>query len=347
MLTLELSEAEVQEINYERYNYPCSIVQKRLHVLYVKSKGHSHQLIADIFNIHINTVTNYIKMYQSGGIEEIKQVNYGTNTSELSGVQSSIKEDFLQTPPLTVNEAIQRIEDLTGIRRSPNRVKAFMKSIGMKCRKIGHIPAKADPDKQRQWLDNTLEPHIDKAMQKKSHLFFMDAAHFVLRAFLCTLWSFFRIFIKSPSGRQRLNVLGAVNAVTKEVEFSTNTTYVDASVIADFLRQLANKYTDLPIVIVLDNARYQHCKLIKELATELGITLLFLPPYSPNLNIIERLWKFIKKKALYAKFYNTFELFKNKIIDTIHLVNHDYKNEINSLLTLRFQSFDNSQIYQV
>ncbi len=79
MLTLELSETEIQEINYGRYNYPCPIVQKRLHVLYVKSKGYGHQLIADIFNIHINTVTNYIKMYQSGGLEEIKQVNYGTN----------------------------------------------------------------------------------------------------------------------------------------------------------------------------------------------------------------------------------------------------------------------------
>jgi transposase len=65
-----------------------------------------------------------------------------------------------------------------------------------------------------------------------------------------------------------------------------------------------------PIVIVLDNARYQRCKLVEDLAKELGVTLQFLPSYSPNLNLIEWLWKFVKKKCLYNSYYGTFEAFK-------------------------------------
>jgi transposase len=89
------------------------------------------------------------------------------------------------------------------------------------------------------------------------------------------------------------------------------------------LIQLALKYWNFPIVIVLDNARYQHCKFIKYLAQQLGITLLFLPTYSPNLNLIERLWKFIKKKAVYGKYYEKFEFFKQAIVETFNKINKE------------------------
>jgi transposase len=349
MLTLNLKESEQNTLNVERFNYPCPIVQKRMHTIYLKSKNYSHKDIADIMDIHINSVTNFIKMYQQGGLTQLKQVNYGTNKSQLNECQTSIEEDFRKQSPQSTNEAVQRIENLTGIKRSPTRVRAFMKRIGMKRRKLAHIPAKADPEKQSQWLQDTLEPHIEAARNGKCQLLFMDAAHFVLNAYLCYVWSFVRLFIKAPAGRKRLNVLGAVNAITKEVDFLFNTSYVTAEVIADFLCQLALRYWNYPIVIVLDNARYQHCKFIKELADRLGITLLFLPAYSPNLNIIERLWKFIKKKALYGKYYEKFEAFQEAIIETIHKINKEkkYKKEVQSLLTLKFQTFKNSQIYEV
>lgn len=153
----------------------------------------------------------------------------------------------------------------------------------------------------------------------------MDAAHFVLAPFLCFLWSFSRIFIKAPAGRKRLNVLDAVNAITKKVYFNALTTNIDAPTIVDFLHQLRIHYYDMkPIYIVLDNARYQYCQLVRYVvAWQFNIQLLFLPSYSPNLNIIERLWKFVKKKCLYAKYYQTFEDFKNAIIKTMNNVNHD------------------------
>ena len=120
----------------------------------------------------------------------------------------------------------------------------------------------------------------------------------------------------------------------------TNTSYINANTICDFFEQLHMFYNDgKPIFIVLDNARYQKCQLVKYVAWQFNINLVYLPPYSPNLNIIERLWKWTKKKALYATFYQDFDAFKNAIDAAIISANHQDKAQIKTLLNLKFQTF--------
>src|SRR5665647_609565 len=147
-------------------------------------------------------------------------------------------------------------------------------------------------------------------------------------------------FYQASAGRNRINVLGAVNAITKEVITLTNTTYITSGTLIDFLKLLKEKYADKPIAIVLDNARYQHCFLVTTFAKSLGIHLLFLPPYSPNLNIIERLWKFTKKEILYAKYYDKPKLFHQAIQNFFEEINQNFKSQLSTLLTLEFQFFD-------
>ena len=153
----------------------------------------------------------------------------------------------------------------------------------------------------------------------------MDGAHFVPSAFLGCLWCFERIFIRSPSGRKRWNVLGAFNAIAGRLTTVANDGYINSMTVCESFRKLSIQYAGRPIVIVLDNARCQHCKLVENLAAELGIALQFLPSYSPNLNLIERLWKFIKKKCLYNIYYETFDDFKTGINDCLACVETDYK----------------------
>lgn len=343
MHTLNLSDAEIQQLNYERFYYPCPIVQKRLHSIYLKcAMNFDHQEIGKILNRHPNTITKDILCFQTKGIDGLKQVNYGTNKSELDKYEVTIKAHFEANPPTSVKHARHTIKELTGIERSISRTRAFMKRIGLKCIKTGHVPAKADSQKQQRWLENDLQPAIELAKRGEIHLLFMDAAHFVLAPFLCWLWCFKRVFIKAPAGRKRVNVLGAVNALTKKVHFTANQTYINANTIVEFLHQLRIYYFDMkPIYIVLDNARYQHCHLVRYIAWQFGIKLLFLPPYSPNLNIIERLWKFVKKKCLYAKYYDSFDKFQNAILDTMKKINSDvdYIKELQTLLKLKFQLF--------
>ena len=112
----------------------------------------------------------------------------------------------------------------------------------------------------------------------------------------------------------------------------------------EFLKQLNTYYAGCPLKIVLDNARYQHCKLVEETAKQLNITLLFLPSYPPNLNIIERLWNFAKKKILYAKYYESPTKFHEAITEFFQTVNQKYTTDLNKLLTLKFQFFENENV---
>ena len=305
MLQLNLSETETQRLNYERYYYPCPHVQKRIQAVYFKTMGMNNKMIGKLTGLNHEIVGDWIRTYLKGGFEALCRFNYGTNKSELENHSQSILSSFAERPPMTANEAKARIEHLTGISRSPSQVRAFMNRHGLRYLQTGHIPAKADTEVQQKWVKEKLDPAIEEAQNGTCHLLFMDAAHFILQPFICALWCVTRLFIRASAGRNRINVLGAVNAITKEIITLNNTTYITAETIIAFFKQLREHYGDLPLKIVLDNARYQHCKLVEAAAKQLNITLLFLPSYSPNLNIIERLWKFTKKKILYAKYYET------------------------------------------
>lgn len=119
----------------------------------------------------------------------------------------------------------------------------------------------------------------------------------MLAPFLGYLWCFTRIFIRALSGRQLFNVLGALHAITHELVTVTNETYINAQSVCDLLWKIARLNLDTPITFILDNARYQRCRVVKNLAAQVNIELVFLPAYSPNLNLIERLWKFVKSNV--------------------------------------------------
>jgi transposase len=345
MLPLNLSEAEIQELNYERFHYPCPIVQKRLTALFLTATVKaSLSTIGHMAGLHRHSVNHWVEVYQTEGINALYQFNYGTNKSVLENHSASILKSLTDHPPMNACEAKSRIEKLTGISRSPSQIRTFMKKHGLHYIKTGHIPAKADTVKQQEWVKEKLEPAIKEAQAGECHLLFMDAAHFILQPFICALWCVARLFIKASSGRNRINVLGAVNAITKEVITLSNTTYITAETIIDFLKQLREHYGNVPLKIVLDNARYQHCKVVEEAAWRLNITLLFLPSYSPNLNIIERLWKFIKKKILYAKYYETPHKFHTAITGFFQTINQKYNADLNKLLTLKFQFFETENV---
>jgi transposase len=187
---------------------------------------------------------------------------------------------------------------------------------------------------------------IQEAEQRKTVLYFMDAAHFVLGSNLSYLWSFVRCFILTSAGRQRHNILAALNYCSKEILSISNDNYINSQSVCDLLALIKEKSINLPIKIILDTAKYQHCQYVLDCARELGIELVFLPTYSPNFNLIERLWKFVRKKALYSKYYSDFNKFKMGIHEVLDNLD-TYKKEINSLMSPKFQSFKNVHIVRV
>ena len=194
---------------------------------------------------------------------------------------------------------------------------------------------------QAEFLETKLTPRLAEARAGQRQLYFVDAAHFVLGTFLCWLWTKTRLFVKAAAGRQRYNVLGAWNAVTNTLVAVTNTTVVNADTVCELLRAIAAQSLGGPVTIVLDNARYQYCQVVRGLAEQLGIELLFLPSYSPNLNLIERLWKFVKKKALRGRYYATFAEFRAAIDACLSQLDDTHRPALKTLMAHNFQTFEN------
>jgi transposase len=343
MLRLEFSESDQQALNYERYHHPHPRVQQRMEALWLKSQGIPHHQIARLCRISGNTLRAYLKQYQAGGVDALKHLSFHRPQSALQAHRETLEVHLRDHPPQTINEAVAAIETLTGIRRSPTQVRLFLKPLGLKCLKVGLRPAKADPEEQEAYQKNKLEPRLAEAQAGERAVFFVDAAHFVFGAFLGYLWCFARCWIKAPSGRQRFNVLGALNAITHEVITVTNLTYINSESVCQLLYKLVDLGLQVPITLVLDNARYQRCALVQAVADTLGIELLYLPAYSPNLNLIERLWKFVKKQCLYSKYYTDFTAFTQAIEACLATTQTTHKQTLSSLLTFNFQSFKKVQ----
>ena len=150
------------------------------------------------------------------------------------------------------------------------------------------------------------------------------------------------MLVRAPSGRQRFNVLGALHATTYQLITVSNDSYINASSVCELLEKIAALGLSTPVTVVMDNARYQRCRLVLEKATQLGLELLFLPPYSPNLNLIERLWRFVRKECLYSRYYEHFPLFKQAITDCLAETTGRHHAALSRLLTLEFQTFESS-----
>ena len=194
-------------------------------------------------------------------------------------------------------------------------------------------------------MDNELSTRLTEAKDNRRIVYFADAVHCVWGAFVASIWCIVRIFIPTPSGRYRYNVLGCINAITHDLITVCNTSYINALSVIELLEKIYEKHKNetIPVSVFLDNAKYQHCNIVKKRADDLKIELMFLPSYSPNLNLIERLWKWLKKDCLNCKYYDEFEKFTKAIDNSLNKVaNGQVKDELDTLLSLNFQSFDNS-----
>ena len=193
-------------------------------------------------------------------------------------------------------------------------------------------------------MNSILLPLIEGAKNGAFHLFFLDASHFVMGGFTGRCWSVARKWVKTASGRQRFNVLGALDYVNKKVETVVNTTYITSVQVNEMLEKLAQKYAGKPLKIILDNAKYQRCKAVSEVAKRLDIELIFLPTYSPNLNLIERVWKLVKSEVLNSAYHETFECFCHKIEDCIGSLHTKYAAQMTTLVTQKFHIVNTKNI---
>ena len=343
MIEINLSVNECAVLRELHQNHIHPVIRQRAHVILLRSGKIPNDQISIISGLSETTIINYAHQYLDKGSSWVTALNFRKPVSQLQSFDAEILAYFEINPVSTIAQACKEVAKFTGITVKKTQMRAYLKKLGIKWRKVGGIPAKVDIAAQQKFHDEQLQPRLEEAKAGKRSVYFMDAAHFVMGAFLGFLWSLTRVFVRTPSGRQRFNVLGALNAITKKLEMVTNDSYITSIQVCELLKKLAES-TTLPITIVLDNARYQKCALVMELAKKLGIELLWLPTYSPNLNLIERLWKLTKKECLNSKYYTNFALFSGAISTFLTTMGSTHKKELDSLLTLKFQLFTEEQV---
>ena len=342
MIKLRLTDQDISDI-HEALDDPM-IDQRnknRLLVITMHHEGANNTFISACMKLSANTLTNYIKLFRDGGIAELIENRYYCPSSSLEPFMQCIECCFRITPVQNAKDAVARIEKMTGLKLSESQTRRIMKKMGMSLRKCSSIPSKADPQLQFDFYRQEMKPRLEEASRGQRKVFFVDAAHFVLGAFLGMVWCFVRPFIKTSPGRQRYNVLGALDSHSKEIISIKNTGYINALTVCELIEKIRSQYEEDSITLILDNARYQRCRVVMQKAEELNIELLFLPSYSPNLNLIERLWKLVKKRCLTNRYYETFDKFKHAIDHCLDKLTNEDKAELESLLTLKFQFFEN------
>jgi transposase len=346
MRTITFTPEDLRDLAHDRYHYPDPRVQRKMEVLWLKSHNLSHDAIATYADVSRRTVQRYLDQYLEGGLPRLRRCE-GTHPQSILVEHETSLEEYLQKhPPRSTKQARAIIEQRTGIRRGLSQVRHFLKDrLGLRWRKVGAIPVppkktvEEHAREQATFLEEKLEPRLEQARQGQRQVYFVDAAHFVFAPCLGSLWCAIRLFVRAPSGRKRYNVLGALDAVTHRLIRVSNHEYINADSVCALLRAVAEAAVGLPITLVLDNARYQKCALVQGLAASLGIELLYLPSYSPNLNLIERLWRFVRKESLNSIYYETFERFTTAIDECLDNLSTTHKSEMETLLTHEFQMF--------
>jgi transposase len=348
MRTITFTPEDRQDLAHDRYHHPDPRVQRKMEVLWLKSHGLNHDSIATYADVSRRTVQRYLDEYLEGGLPRLRRCPGNHPQSVLVDHEASLEEHSQKHPPRSTKQARAIIEQHTGVRRGLSQVRHFLKNrLGLRWRKVGAIPVppkktvEEHAREQATFLEEKLEPRLEQARRGQRQVYFVDAAHFVLAPFLGCLWCAARLFVRAASGRKRYNVLGALDAVTHRLIRVTNDGYINAESVCALLRAVAGAAVGLPITLVLDDARYQKCALVQASAESLGIELLYLPSYSPNLNLIERLWRFVRKESLNSIYYETFEGFTAAIDECLDQLPTKHKVEMEALLTHKFQSFGN------
>lgn len=211
--------------------------------------------------------------------------------------------------------------------------------LGFSYKKTKHVPSKANKEKQEEFLESYKK--LRKELKQTEKIYFMDGVHPTHNSMPAYAWikTGADKEIKSNTGRQQININGVYSPDDQEIIIRDDAS-INSTSTFELLKQIESKHPELTkIYIVRDNARYYVSKEVQAHVSTSRIEFVPLPSYSPNLNLIERLWKLMKKKVMYNKYYPDFEGFKNAIYDFFETGPLIYRDEIKSLLTENFHIF--------
>ncbi len=283
----------------------------RIKAIILLGKGWSTADVAEALLVDPKTVLNWQERYAEGGVDSLLEDNHRGGLSYLTAEQLlELGTHLTNTHYLDTKKIIAYIEKKYSVSYTQSGLTDLLHRLGFVYKKPKHVPGKADARAQREFAAKYRQL---RAKQDEDAVYcFMDGVHLLHNSMPAHGW-FKRgqeAELKANTGRQRININGVIDIETHQM-VTDFTDSVNAQSTIRLFRKLEKKYSEKEVVYVFcDNARYYRSRKVKNYLESSRIKIIFLPPYSPNLNLIERLWKFFKKKVLYNQYYEKFDDFK-------------------------------------
>jgi len=331
-----LSPAQVLKLRQlHRKTHPKK--KDRIKAILMLNNGYTYEEIAEVLILDDSTIRRWHNRYNSKGILTLLEDNYIGGTSNLSEIQKQeLIEHLENTMYLTAKQICSYVKKRYKVNYTVKGMTSFLHQMGFRYKKPIHIPGKADIEAQRAFIRKYRR--IKRTKGEDDRIYFVDGVHPMHNSQPAYGWirKGQDMVLKANTGRQRVNLNGAYCIEDQKVVIHESDMINAQSTIALFSKMLIKQPVG-KIYVVLDNARYYRSKEVQEfLRSHKRIRLIFLPPYSPNLNIFERLWKFFKKNVTYNSYYEKFAVFRKYCLD---FFNHlqKYKPELQSLMSDNFQ----------
>lgn len=309
----------------------------RIKTILLLNEGYSYETIAHILRLDDTTVRRYLKEFKEQGIDGLLEDHYHGSTGFLTEAQERDLELHLRNHTYQSVKAICWYTEQTfGISYSIEGMTHLLHRLHFVYKKTKVVPGKFDPKKQAVFLK--MYDCLKQIKDPQDRIYFLDATHPQHNNMPHYGWIYKGSIkaIKGNTGRKRINLNGALNLEDMAITVLEEQTINAEAMIRLFL-ELEKKQPEGIIWAIVDNASYNHSKEITQfLRKHKRIQLLFLPSYSPNLNIIERLWLFFHRKLLYGHYYETFKEFKTACMEFFKNINQ-YDVELKTLLTDSFQ----------
>lgn len=292
----------------ERDKRICDRIKAVLHF----DAGWSYKEIAYALLLSDEAVKQHIQDYQTS--QKLKPEN-GGSVSKLNEEQTqTLIEHLKKHIYLHAKDIVAYVKSTFGVEYTVAGMTNWLEAQQFSYKKPAIIPGKANKEAQEAWIK--AYEKLKTNLPADEAICFMDGVHPTHNTKPAYGWIRVgeRKEIPTNTGRQRINLSGAIDIISKNVVVREDTTLNAVSTI-EFLKKIEDAYPEAKIVhMFCDNARYNRNKAVTSYLENSKIKLHFLPPYSPNLNPIERLWKFMNENVLYNQYYEKFVQFKDAVL---------------------------------
>jgi transposase len=339
MKTIQLTPRQRNDIGARRRHAQDRRVYQRLSAVLWSDEGRSREVIAGLLGVSTRQVGQWLRIFRNKGLEELGTLHYQGDPGRLGPSQVERLKQEIATGAFHNAEQIRTwVLDTLGVAYSISGLKDLLRRVGASYHKVSGFFWKADVEEQRRWVRKHRRHKREAGPETRRY--FVDACHPVWGVDLlysCWLLVGQRLYVGVGNGRKRLNILGAYCPDDHDyVDLRLTKENITGEQFVKLLEALRAKHPETAkFLLDLDNARYDSKPCVKPwLAAHREFRLVPVPAYSPNLNLIERLWKFLRKKAL-SRWHVTFEGMQAAVAEVLDRLG-DYRDELSTLMTERF-----------